>query len=166
MFSGIVYCDMDGVLADFIGSAEEALNGRRFNSVPSQESWSILRNIPNFFMNLAVLPGAKRLWKYIDSHDLSDAQILSAEPNLKNYSTGRKEKILWCKRHLGIPTYKVNIVQREDKKKYATKFGQPNILIDDHDKNIREFNQAGGIGIQCKLGDPLSVLPKLKKYLG
>ena len=42
----------------------------------------------------------------------------------------------------------INLVQRRDKQDYETDDrGQPAILIDDHMKNIKEWQAAGGIGI-------------------
>ena len=55
-----------------------------------------------------------------------------------------EEKKAWVKKHLKPSPSKVNIVQRKDKKTFAA----PNhILIDDHIKNIRDFESAGGVGI-------------------
>ena len=41
-------------------------------------------------------------------------------------------------------------VQRKDKANFAMdgRDGRPNILIDDHIKNIQQFKSAGGIGVR------------------
>ena len=39
------------------------------------------------------------------------------------------------------------MVLRSQKKNYATTDDKPNILIDDYDKTIREWEAKGGIGI-------------------
>ena len=41
---------------------------------------------------------------------------------------------------------KINLVRRKEKKLFARK-GNPSILIDDYEKNVREFINAGGKGI-------------------
>ena len=41
---------------------------------------------------------------------------------------------------------KVNLVKRREKKLFA-KRGKPAILIDDYEKNVRDFTMSGGIGI-------------------
>ena len=46
-----------------------------------------------------------------------------------------------------IPKQRINLVLRQEKKDYAVTDGIQNILIDDYIKNIREWEQAGGIGI-------------------
>ena len=57
---------------------------------------------------------------------------------------------------------RINLVRRKEKRNYATKGGQKNILIDDYIKNVREFTQAGGIGIHhTSTSQTLSELKKL-----
>ena len=46
-----------------------------------------------------------------------------------------------------IPKQRINLVKRQDKKKYAVIDGVQNVLIDDYLKNIKEWESAGGIGI-------------------
>ena len=41
----------------------------------------------------------------------------------------------------------INLVLRDQKRKFAQTNDKPNILIDDYIKNIREWESAGGIGI-------------------
>ena len=41
---------------------------------------------------------------------------------------------------------KINLVRRKEKKLFARK-GKPSILIDDYEKNVREFIANGGKGI-------------------
>ena len=48
-----------------------------------------------------------------------------------------------------MPRARINLVVRSDKKRFA-KDGRtqtPNVLVDDHTKNIREWEAMGGIGI-------------------
>jgi hypothetical protein len=51
---------------------------------------------------------------------------------------------------------------RADKQKYATTNGKPNILIDDYIKNIKEWENAGGIGIHHL--SPTQTIAQLKRY--
>ena len=53
----------------------------------------------------------------------------------------------WVQEHLKLPLQRFHAVKREEKKNYAMSGDKPNILIDDYEKNIVEFNAAGGIGI-------------------
>jgi len=56
----------------------------------------------------------------------------------------------------------VHLVMRADKQKYATTGGKPNILIDDYIKNIKEWENAGGIGIHHL--SPTQTIAQLKRY--
>jgi hypothetical protein len=49
-----------------------------------------------------------------------------------------------------IDRSRINLVMRSQKKNYAKVAGQPAILIDDYEKNTKEFTQRGGIGITFK----------------
>ena len=54
----------------------------------------------------------------------------------------------WVKKNTGFKRANVHLVKREQKQAYAkTKEEKPNILIDDYIKNIREWENKGGIGI-------------------
>ena len=55
-----------------------------------------------------------------------------------------KGKVQWCQNNLDISKSQVNVVQRREKKNFA---GKNIILIDDHKKNIREWENAGGTGV-------------------
>ena len=45
---------------------------------------------------------------------------------------------------------KIHLVRRREKKNFAKYGGQKNILIDDYEKNVREFINAGGMGLVHK----------------
>ena len=90
------------------------------------------------------MQGGKQLWSYISKHD---PHILSAyvEENFDpNCIPGKKA---WLRKNVNmVNPQKVNLVKRREKKLFA-KRGKPAILIDDYEKNIRDFNMSGGIGI-------------------
>ena len=65
-----------------------------------------------------------------------------------NLSKIDKWKPIVDKRNLGISNDRINLVRRFQKKDYAqTGYRTPAILIDDYEKNSREFTARGGIGI-------------------
>ena len=158
-----IYCDMDQVLADFLGGAEKVLG----KSYTNKNYWMrddagdkkelLQKKSPNFFKNLNWMPDGKKLWNFIQNHE---PRILSAFPSWNK--NAKKDKASWVNRHLGVSSDKVHLVKRTEKRRYAvSKKGQPNILIDDHPKNITEWNAAGGIGILHRSAD--STIKKLKK---
>jgi uncharacterized protein YbaR (Trm112 family) len=63
-------------------------------------------------------------------------------------ATCKPEKIEWVRKHLGNVEH-VYLVPREEKQKFAVnKDGTPNLLIDDYEKNIKEWVARGGIGVR------------------
>ena len=56
-------------------------------------------------------------------------------------------KTQWLRKNTGMSSRsKINLVRRKEKKLFAKK-GNPSILIDDYEKNVREFINAGGKAI-------------------
>ena len=138
-----IFCDMDGVLVDFLGGIARHLNKKEFEQGDIDKVLlTDAGTSKGWWVSLDPMSDAKTLWKYISQYDI---QILSACPSIckddKAVIAGKKA---WVKKHLKPSPSKVNIVQRKDKKTFSA----PNhILIDDHIKNIRDFESAGGVGI-------------------
>lgn len=136
-----IFCDMDQVLVDFIGGAEDAI-GEPFATADKDQRWNKIANTKGFWANLSWLSGGKRLWDFISKYD---TEILSAYSNRDG--TSRNGKLKWLSKNTKIKRGKINLVMRSDKQKYATTNGKPNVLIDDYIKNINEWEAKGGIGI-------------------
>ena len=138
-----IFCDMDGVLTDFMNGIKKTLNKKSVEQGDVDEVLlSDIGTSKEWWVSLDPMPDAMKLWKYISKYEV---QVLSACPSVcrddKAVIAGKKA---WVKKHLKPSPSKVNIVQRKDKKTFAA----PNhILIDDHIKNIRDFESAGGVGI-------------------
>ena len=138
---------MDGVLADFKTAAVK-VNGMSINrwmNIPSsQQKWERIKNTSNFWHNLPWMSGGKQLWSYIskfDPHILSAYVEESFDPNCIPGKTA------WLRKNTGLSNRsKINLVRRKDKKLFA-KRGKPSILIDDYEKNVRDFINAGGQAI-------------------
>ena len=147
----IIYCDMDGVLVNFEKGAEIAV-GHPFDSsildsVKQQDRQKILQLKDEFWTNLPPMPEMMRLRKVISKYQ---SHILSAEASWDRDAGVRYSRIgkmMWAKKHLGIPLTRVHIVRRSEKQDYAQSETGPNLLIDDFRNNIEEFRRAGGIAI-------------------
>jgi len=138
-----IYCDMDGVLVDLMSSIKKHLGTTKLNQGVLDDFFnSDAGKSTEFWANCDRESGSKQLWKYIKQYD---PHILSACPSVCNKDKAViKGKTLWCEKNLSIPKSQVNIVQRREKQNFA---GKDVILIDDHKKNIREWEGAGGTGV-------------------
>ena len=137
-----IYCDLDEVLVDFLRGANVAVGGD-FIKTDKETRWNIVNRTKGFWKNLGWKPNAKRLHDFIIRYN---PHVLSAytirDPSSKN------GKMKWLKKNTGFKRANIHLVLRAQKKSYAkTKEEKPNVLIDDYDKNIREWESAGGIGI-------------------
>ena len=168
------YCDMDGVLVDFIAGAVKKMNEcvdlpshplrelakevrNAIGEAPITKE-HLLRNNPHapvvrkymrpllecdedFWTNLPWMPGGNLIWESIKEHN----PIILTSPMDQN---GCPESIFgkqkWIKRELGLDISE-RVVFSHDKYEYAVKGGTIGILIDDYDKNVKLFEEHGGI---------------------
>ena len=139
-----VYLDMDGVLVNLEKGALK-VHGKQLGDVPKPARWEKISDTPNFWRDLEWMPGAKALWKFLKPYAPS---IMSAYARSEPNSSKGKED--WLKKNVEkLPRGRINLVMRSDKQKFARdgRTQAPNILVDDHPKNIREWEANGGIGI-------------------
>ena len=151
-----IYCDLDEVLVDFMRGANAAVGGD-FRKMDKDDRWNKVNQTKGFWANLGWKPNAKRL------HDF----IIKYNPHVLSAYTGRDPtskvgKMKWLKKNANFKRGNIHLVLRSQKKDYATTKGKPNILIDDYDKNIREWEAKGGIGIlHTDVGKTISELKRL-----
>ena len=141
-----IYCDMDQVLVNFVGGANKVLAASGLKPFPEEEKnakWEAMKQVPKFWANLDPMSDALTLWRFIRPHN---PYILSTPS--KRMITCKPEKIEWVRKHLGH-VEKILLVPREDKQQYAvSEDGRPNLLIDDYEKNIKEWVARGGVGVR------------------
>ena len=152
-----IYCDLDEVLVDFLRSADAAVGGS-FVKTDKDERWNKVNQTKGFWANLGRKPNAKRLYDFIIRYD---PHVLSAYSGRD--PTSKVGKMKWLKKNTNFKRGNVHLVMRAQKKSYAkTKEEKPNVLIDDYDKNIKEWNSAGGIGIHhTNVGKTITELKRL-----
>ena len=146
-----IYFDMDGVLADF----ERGINEICRMDMPVQgksteeeddRMWQAVKETEHFYDRLEPMKGAIDMYRELSAK--YDCEILSAIPKPhRGIETAGEDKKSWVRRVLS-PSMKVNIVFSQDKKDYAK--GKNTILIDDLDKNIKEWEALGGTGIRVE----------------
>lgn len=144
-----VYCDMDGVVADFEGYVKNTFNMDKIRDVDWEE------RIPkNVFAIIPPKADAYELWNYIKDYD---PIMLTAAPSERkapeHFARAAEDKTEWMAKYFGLPADRMRVVQRQDKKQFATdgRDKTPNILIDDYIKNVEEF-RAGPQGVSITGG--------------
>ena len=135
-----IYCDMDGVLADFVKFTTEHL-GHPFKD----KYWTELPE--NMFAILPPMQDAHQLWRFIGKYNpfiltAVTRQNESRGPIADNEPDDKKK---WMKKHFRVSEDKVYAVKRINKSNFAKdgRDKRPNLLIDDHVKNIEAFKKAG-----------------------
>ena len=136
-----LYCDMDQVLVAFLSGIKK-ITGQDFEKMDRNTRWNRVSNTPKFWENLDFMPGARRLLQRIQKYD---PYILSAFSERDMNS--RPGKYKWIQKNTKIPKSRVILVKRAQKQSYSTDKGQSSVLIDDYIKNIKEWENRGGIGI-------------------
>ena len=140
-----IYCDMDQVLVNLFKGAEKVLGyplDQYKTSGQKQDRWKRINAVKGFWENLEWMPNAKKLYQSITRYD---AKVLSAYTNKDPNSKIGKMK--WLSKNTNFKRKDIHLVLRSQKQNYAISDGKPNVLIDDHPKNIREWESKGGIGI-------------------
>ena len=157
--SGIkIYCDMDGVLADFVKQwkiyhKQDPIAHK--NKIGKKEFDKFLDGAPlEFWVDMDFMPdarGGKVLWDKIKKYN---TEILSSPAESE---ASRKGKQLWLNsKGINIP---LNLKKSYKKQEFAA----PNhILIDDYKRNIDQWRAAGGIGIHHTTN--AKTFAELKKY--
>ena len=143
----MLYCDMDGVLADFKKAAEKitGLPITQWQNSTKSEKWNPIRNKRDFWETLPWTSDGKSLWNYIKKykpHILSAYVDRAVDPNCISGKTK------WARRNLGLGPNRLALVKRSNKQHYAqTGYKSPAVLIDDYRPNVEQFTRRGGIGI-------------------
>lgn len=130
----IIFCDLDGVLADFEKGVRNTFNNDIKQINPSL-LWSVINKSNTFFETLPWMPKGRELWNRIQYYN---PIILTGVP--RQSVTANEQKLNWCKRELG-PNVQVITCASVDKPKYCL---PDSILIDDRTCNLNHWNNKGG----------------------
>jgi hypothetical protein len=152
-----LYVDLDGVLANYDKAFEE-LTGyapgtydimTKQNPQQYPPFYTRLRGRHDYWAGLEWLPGAESFWSSIKQYSPT---ILSSPTRDETSKTG---KTAWVEKNLGAGT---PVILDSWKANHAS----PNsVLVDDMDKHIRRWADAGGIPIQ-HAGDYGTTLKKVQ----
>ena len=137
-----IYCDMDGVICDFVLAAKRA-TGQNWLGLRSGQDWESIKRTKNFWSTMPWTRDGRQLWNFIKKYQPHILSAYSIED--PNCIPGKRK---WLKSNIGYTqNFMINIVRRREKKNFAMNKRQPAILIDDYPKNVQQFKSAGGIGI-------------------
>ena len=139
-----IYVDMDGVLADLRKVVCQYVGKDHVEDEDYDKYFLDHKdNIKDCFRNLTKFDSTDYLIKLVS--DVAGSYKICSSPlrsDRENSSIGKSE---WLESNLEIkPQEKIFTGRKES---YATTNGKPNILIDDKEKNIRRWEDKGGIGI-------------------
>lgn len=152
-----IYCDLDGVLADFDGQFEyyTGFAPKEYKETYGEKPfWDTINNIGEIYWSaMPFMPEGKLLWNFIRPYKPT---ILSSPSRQEESKTGKQK---WVDRNLS-PSPPLIFARAEQKHQYANKV---RILIDDREDTIQRWRAAGGIGILCKEGNSKEVIEKLKE---
>ena len=149
----MIYFDMDGVLANFERGVKKLChmdppdqNAKEKNKELDDQMWDRIRDIGDFYARLELMPGAKELFDLVYNKYKEKCEILTGIPKAKRgIISAESDKKKWVKKLLSEDII-VQTVYREEK--YERAKGPGYILIDDMAENIKEWEDAGGTGIQ------------------
>jgi hypothetical protein len=140
----LLFCDLDGVLADFNEAAAQLFPDQnnsqlslkeRLNEIPRDEFWSTIRKHPNFFGTLNWMPKGQNLWnaiKHLNPIILTGCPYGSWAP---------EQKRQWCATNLG-PDVPVITCFTKEKPNFCLR---NSILIDDQTTIKDEWEKKEGI---------------------
>lgn len=143
---------MDGVLTDFTGACEKLDDDMMsWYSNDRELFWKKITSAGTaFWSEMSWMPGGRELHGFLGSSG-SCPTILSALPGpdrKKALINAREGKIKWIRKELGASYAEAAILCYRPEK--ALQSGAARVLIDDNSENIREWEEAGGIGILHK----------------
>lgn len=142
-----IFVDLDGVLADFDRRVQE-ICGKPCKELSNKEMWPRLSPLIKrgvFWQSLPKIEDADLLWNSILELTGRKPTVLSAcgtnSPDLS-----REAKTNWVVEHFGAENVIV-VIKASQKAEYAS---SDSILIDDSEKAVNPWIEAGGIGILHK----------------
>lgn len=136
-----IFCDMDGVLCDFVQQWKDYHKGEApgdmRRNIGKQEFDVVLDSMSRkFWSTMKWMPGMQRVWNIISNYGV---KILSSPAENPDSPAGKTD---WVKKNLS----NTEVIFRKSFNKQE--FSGPNkILIDDLKRNIEQWRAKGGIGI-------------------
>lgn len=169
MKKNTLYLDMDGVVADFDGTAERRLGVKtqkiaNSNYKITPEQWDQLKSLGNVFRELSVMPHADQLVEVARQFrdQLSwDLYFLTAIPSRNDVPDAFSEKVMWAQQH--FPDISVRFGPFAVDKQRHCRPGD--ILVDDRMSNCDDWTRSGGRAIWVETRDLTAAVQQLRAIL-
>lgn len=150
----MIFCDMDGVLADFDAGFKDKF-GCLPDDISRRQLWKNVLTVENYWLNLPKMHDADILFNCLNKYGFT---ILTGIPP-EDYARAEMEKRLWLKQNYNKENDVICCLSK-DKYKFCKKC---DILIDDLEKNVKMWEKAGGIGIlHTSAADTINKLKELE----
>lgn len=146
-----LYLDMDGVQADFFGAWAKRNNVDHWKAISNKENeieqlaHSDAKTVYDFFRDLKPLNGGAKVVQWLNANNIPYT-VLSAPLRGPYSNASIQAKKDWLDQY--NPGTSGNAIFTGAKFKYATKGGQPNVLVDDFGKYLGAWSDAGGIAVK------------------
>ncbi|CAJ1389814.1 unnamed protein product [Effrenium voratum] len=147
-----VYCDLDGVLADFnkgclalfpeggcIAEKIPTHTVTRLSYEEESEMWRRVESKSDFFLSLDWTSDGQELWRWIDWNVVPPAAVLTGLPLGRAGQMAAKQKEQWCLQRLGAHVSVFCCGTRNKQK-----FSGPNCVLIDDRNDLREAWEARG----------------------
>ncbi len=144
-----VFLDMDGVVADFFGEYAKMAKAENYRTIPGELRGPVLDKMigSDFFYRLPKFPTADKLVDML-TKTFGHYNICSS-PLRGDHENSDQMKRAWIKENLNPQPKRIVITPNKPQMAPAVQAdGTPNILIDDRNTNITQWEQAGGLGIK------------------
>lgn len=149
-----IYCDMDGVLVDFIKGFKAISGGVTPSEYEKTNNiWKLIHSQPNggidWWAKLPKISDADKLWGFISSLGLQVKILSSTSAKASNSNVADIGKRMWLNTNLSPIPVDENIILVDSatmKQTYAKSIND--ILIDDYSKNISSWVAKGGRGVR------------------
>ena len=156
VYGHTLFLDMDGVMADFDGAFAPRF-GFDHRDVPDEKMWYAINTYGTYFRDLPPCPGAREFFRTV--RRLNPIMLTACPPS--NFANVAKQKRGWIAEHLGD----VPVIFTPGGKTKGLYLNRPgDILIDDFERNIERWVDAGGFGIH-HTGDFAATRDQLVDYL-
>lgn len=145
----MIYIDLDGVCADFVGGLESYLQasvdrskyGLGVSEDRWEKFWTYQDTRPEFWEDLKVFTYGRKLVEALQA-SVDDKHWAFCTAVGNSYSAA-SAKHRWCKKHFGVPPSRVITIAE----KHLLAKSSRDILVDDTPYQADSFTNAGGIGL-------------------